>query len=141
MHAIKYGIDHMADEVDDEHEEEVDELIFYAQKNREAVRQYKDASTEAEKQQVITLIHMINQFINLQNKEYPKENNLANFIISLTLMNSPNLALQSISEVYGIEFFKLYQLLDHHERVTTSTMSYMVDFLLKSGRSAGGEHS
>lgn len=129
MHAVKYGIDHMANEVDEEHEEDVNELIFYSQKNREAVQEYKDASTETEKQQVVRLIHIINQFINRQNEEYPKESNLVNFIISLTLMNSPNLALQSISEVYGIGFFNLYQLLDHHERVTPSTMGHTMDFV------------
>lgn len=41
-------------------------------------------------------------------------------------MDSPHLALLSISEVYGIDFFEIYQLLDHYDSVIISGMKDMM---------------
>ena len=51
---------------------------------------------------------MINHFINHHDEDYPKEKSLFNFVVSLIWMDSPHLALLSISEVYGIDFFEIY---------------------------------
>ena len=69
---------------------------------------------------------MINHFINHHDEDYPKEKSLFNFVVSLIWMNSPHLALLSISEVYGIDFFEIYQLLDHYDSVIVSGMKDMM---------------
>lgn len=69
---------------------------------------------------------MINHFINHHDEDYPKEKSLFHFVVSLIWMNSPHLALLSISEVYGIDFFEIYQLLDHYDSVIISGMKDMM---------------
>lgn len=126
MRALKYGINNMREDVDEENQKFVDRLIFFSQKNKEAVQSFKDNSTETEKQQIQRLIHMINHFINHHDEDYPKEKSLFHFVVSLIWMNSPHLALLSISEVYGIDFFEIYQLLDHYDSVIISGMKDMM---------------
>ena len=69
---------------------------------------------------------MINHFINHHDEDYPKEKSLFHFVVSLIWMNSPYLALLSISEVYDIDFFEIYQLLDHYNSVIISGMKDMM---------------
>lgn len=69
---------------------------------------------------------MINHFINHHDEDYPKEKSLFHFVVSLIWMNSPYLALLSISEVYDIDFFEIYQLLDHYDSVIVSGMKDMI---------------
>lgn len=122
MRALKYGINNMREDVDEENQKFVDRLIFFSQKNKEAVQSFKDNSTETEKQQIQRLIHMINH----HDEDYPKEKSLFHFVVSLIWMNSPHLALLSISEVYSIDFFEIYQLLDHYDSVIISGMKDMM---------------
>lgn len=123
-YAVQYGIDEMEKYDADRDRDKADKLIEYTLKNREAVKEFKESSSEDEDKQVEILIGIINQYIN-NDYDFSEKYNMSvfQFIVSLMLMNSSNLALQSISEVYGIDFIKLYHRLDHHERVIVSGMN------------------
>lgn len=116
MSVVKCGMDEIKDDI--YFKVLFEDLLNTALMNREAVDAFHKNNKESNEQQIEKLISIINQFLH-EDFDISKEENeyIIKFFNTLYSMNSPNIALQSISEVYGIDFWILYHQLDHHERI------------------------